>query len=79
MRVCDFDAADRLVIRCPACGRQSGRQGADVRLDLPADYLLIRYVVRFFCMPCSKVSGVRVRATGWIQPYPRSGAEGSYQ
>jgi hypothetical protein len=68
MKVCDFDAADRRVIQCPACGRESGRQRTDIRLELPADCLLIRYVVRFFCMPCTKVSEAQSWSLGCSLP-----------
>jgi hypothetical protein len=79
MKVCDLDSADRLVMRCPTCNRQVGEQGTNLRLELPADMLLIRYIVRHFCVPCYKRSGVRVRPNGWIPAGPRSGAEGGHK
>jgi hypothetical protein len=79
MKVANFDARDRLEMICPCCGRQVGRQGTDLRLELPADFLLIRYVVRHFCQPCFKLSGLKIRPNGWIVPYHLSGAESGHQ
>jgi hypothetical protein len=79
MKVADFDHRDRLTMRCPGCGTLTGRQGYDLSLELPADMLLIRYVARHYCRECSQKVGVKIRPTGWIQPYPRSGAESGHQ
>jgi hypothetical protein len=79
MKVSDFPSEDRLVMTCPGCQSVIGQQGTNLRLELPADYLLIRYVVRHWCRECSRKAGVRVRPTGWIRPGPRSGAEGGHE
>jgi ribosomal protein L37AE/L43A len=79
MRVRDIDHRDRLSMKCPTCGQAVGRQGYDLHLELRPDMLLIRYVARHFCAECSRKAGAKIRPTGWIEPYPRSGAESGHE
>ncbi len=78
LRIRDLDHRERLSIECPACGKLVGRQCYDLALELPADMLVIDYVTRRVCQDCSR-PGQPVRAVGWIEPAPRSGAEGYRQ
>lgn len=73
MRVSEI-GNDVPAMECPSCHLIKSRQGYDLTLDLPADYLLIRYVARHYCRRCS-TPAVKIRLQGWIVPYPRSGAE----
>jgi len=66
----DLDDRERLYIVCPGCGKQIGYQCYDVRMRLPPEMLVLRYVVRHVCDRCG------VRAQGELETYPRSGAEG---
>jgi hypothetical protein len=78
LTVADLDHRERLCIQCPSCRQQIGRQCFDLSLELPADYLVARYVERHCCRACSR-PGKKVRAWGWIEDFPRSGAEGYRQ
>lgn len=78
LRIRDLDPRERLTMVCPSCRGEIGRQGYDLSLELPADYLVIRYVARHWCRRCSK-GDAKVRAEGWIEDWPRSGAEGRDQ
>jgi hypothetical protein len=73
MKVADIGEGD-LRIRCPECRRELFCLGYNLRLRLPADMLLTRYVARHICQQCSR-RGRKVRCEGWIYPTPGSGAE----
>jgi hypothetical protein len=75
LKVRDLIDGERLSMECPSCRQRIGQQCYSVRLELPPDYLVTRYVTRHWCRDCSK-GGEKVRAIGWIEDGPRSGAEG---
>jgi len=78
LKVRDLKDAERLMFECVLCRNEIGEQCYNVKLKLPADYLVARYVARHYCRRCS--SGWRkVRPMGWIQDFPRSGAESGRQ
>lgn len=74
LKVSDLDHRERLCIQCPVCRGEIGRQCYDLSLELPPDYLVIRYVTRHFCRRCSS-GREKVRPQGWIQDWPRSTGE----
>lgn len=69
---------DDVYTQCPDCGVVYFHLGYNVALRVPGDTLIIDYVARHVCSRCSR-AGQPVRARGWIQPAPRSGAEGFRQ
>ena len=70
LKIRDLDDRERLNVICPSCGKMIGYQCYDVKLRLPGEMLVLRYVVRHCCTRCG------VRARGELETWPRSGAEG---
>jgi hypothetical protein len=66
LKVRDLIDGERLSMECPSCRQRIGQQCYSVRLELPPDYLVTRYVTRHWCRDCSK-GGEKVRAIGWIE------------
>lgn len=75
LKVRDLNPAERLCMQCPDCGREIGKQCYSLGLELPPESLVLRYVTRHLCRRCSR-PGRPVRAMGWLEAGPRSGAEG---
>jgi len=86
LRVADL-GQDDVYTQCPKCTGQIFHLGYNVLLRVRGDRrrfplgeatLVADYVAKHVCRACSR-PGRPVRAQGWIQPHPRSGAEGYRQ